>query len=187
MENIPIGLQLALSKTTASIDVRYGPYLSKQAVIDTLGENGMDVLAEGITVGIIESGEIVEYWFKGGIDIDHLVKKQSNAELFTVDLKDIHVEDLIPTHAAKCTFTYDGEATYKIPCVYDDANCVLVSCYIKTELEIINKVYLIAGRNVLNVWADDEIPEWVLPYLPKEVALMLQDVYNALYVNMSEH
>lgn len=83
MKNIPISGQLAISRKTASIDARYGPYNSKAEVMEELGPNKMDVLAEGITVGIrdSETNEIVEYWFKGGTTINHLVKKIQDDDL----------------------------------------------------------------------------------------------------------
>ena len=72
--------QYLLSNPVASLDARYGPYSSKQEAVDTLGDNDLAVLkvgsSNGLTVGIIENGKVVEYWFQGGIDVEHLVPKQ---------------------------------------------------------------------------------------------------------------
>ena len=46
--------------------------------MDALGDNGKDVIVQGLTVGIIENGLIVEYWFRGGTDVGHLVQKESD-------------------------------------------------------------------------------------------------------------
>lgn len=186
MENIPIGLQLGMSKPAASIDARYGPYASKQAVMDALGENGKDVIVQGLTVGIIENGLIVEYWFRGGTDVGHLVQKESDVELTKVDLKGLVADDTISKHAADCEFAYNGEAVYKVPCVYDDTNCVLVYCNLLDSGTLVDKAYLIAGRVILNVWDGNNIPSWAKPYLPKKSANMLSEVYNSLTLKVND-
>ena len=103
MAKIPIGDQIAMSLPAANIDARYGPYESKQEVMDALGENGMDVIAEGITVGIIENNEIVEYWFHEGTDIDHLIKK--------VDLNPIYQQ--LRNHEARITINTENIDTIR--------------------------------------------------------------------------
>lgn len=46
----------------ANIDYKYGPYSSVQEAFDELSD--MEVLAIGLTVGIMTDSGIVEYWFK---------------------------------------------------------------------------------------------------------------------------
>jgi hypothetical protein len=66
---LPYGLKPLVQK--ANIDERYGPYLSiTEALTGTAGTREL-----GLTVGIIEEGEVVEYWFKSGIKDEYLVKK----------------------------------------------------------------------------------------------------------------
>lgn len=76
MADIAIGGRLNCSVKSASVDLKYGPYPSKQAAFETLGEDGMDALAVGLTVGIEEDGKVVEYWFESACEsVDDLVKK----------------------------------------------------------------------------------------------------------------
>lgn len=186
-EAVVVGMPIKVSKRTPNIDFKYGPYLSKEYAHNILGENNMDVIVEGLTIGIIENDNIVEYWYQGGRAFENLVRKNSISDaIISVELKDMAAGTLIPKHASYCTFTFDGEATFVAPCVYDDANCVLVSCRIKRSGIIINKVYLIAGRYILNVWNGDNIPDWVIPYIPKNNAEMLREVYDALSVKINE-
>jgi hypothetical protein len=184
---IPLGGPIQVGASIPNIDVKYGPYTSKQDVIDTLGEEGMDVITQGLTVGIIENKLIVEYWFQGGTDIEHLVKKRSDIELTKVDLKGLVINDTISKHAADCKFVYNGEAVYKVPCVYDNTNCILVYCNLLNNGTLVNKVYLIAGKVILNIWEDNNIPSWVKPYLPKENVNMLTEVYNSLMLKVSDN
>jgi hypothetical protein len=66
---LPYGLKPLVQK--ANIDERYGPYSSiSEALAGTTGTREL-----GLTVGIIEKGEVVEYWFKSGIEDKYLVKK----------------------------------------------------------------------------------------------------------------
>lgn len=75
---VNIGKQVYVGDNVPNIDAKYGPYASKEHAIETLGEDGMDVIAEGLTIGIIKDNKIVEHWFVGGIDIEHLVPKYDN-------------------------------------------------------------------------------------------------------------
>lgn len=81
-KTIAIGKQIHVGRKVASIDAKYGPYESCQAAQDALGSNGADVIAEGLTVGIIDiDGSIVEYWWKGGTSIEYLVRKVNIGEI----------------------------------------------------------------------------------------------------------
>ena len=59
-----------------SIDLRYGPYESVHAA--HLALSGDEVVAVGLTVGIIDGNSIVEYWYQGGTSESNLVQKQSS-------------------------------------------------------------------------------------------------------------
>ena len=64
---------VASKKNLPSIDVRYGPYESVQAAHNALGA----FRSIGLTVGIIDGDNIVEYWYQGGTAQNNLVPKQT--------------------------------------------------------------------------------------------------------------
>lgn len=181
---IPLGGPIQVGASIPSVDAKYGPYASKQDAMDALGEDGMDVICIGLTIGIIEDNNIVEYWFQGGTSITNLVKKGNDDNNIVTELSRFAKGDVIPIHAAKTIFTYNDEAVYKVPCIYDDANCILACCnIIENNIEII-KVYLIAGKNILNVWNDNNIPNWVIPYIPKRNVQILTEIQNTLNIQV---
>jgi hypothetical protein len=55
-----------------NLDARYGPWPSTE---DALVNVPLHMRARGLTVGIIEDGEVVEYWFKEGILNSNLTPK----------------------------------------------------------------------------------------------------------------
>lgn len=64
-------------KYLPSFDAFYGPYESKQEAFDKLSTDKFQ-LCIGKTVGIIEDGKIVEYWFESAYEtVDDLVPKLS--------------------------------------------------------------------------------------------------------------
>jgi hypothetical protein len=67
--NLPYAIQPV--NTLSSIDNRYGPWITCAGALS--GTSGTRCL--GLTVGIIESGAVVEYWFKTGITNTDLVVK----------------------------------------------------------------------------------------------------------------
>lgn len=70
-----IGGTINSTAVTPNLDFKYGPYSSLQEAYDALGPSGIDKIVVGLTVGIIESGEITEYWFKNGTELNNLVEK----------------------------------------------------------------------------------------------------------------
>ena len=179
MTYIPIGNQIQLGRKTASIDAKYGPYASLQAAQEILGENGMDVITVGLTVGIVEDGNIVEYWWQGGTALSNLVKKFEKA-LNPVDLKNLTTGNTIPYTATESLFLYDGEAVNAFSCVHDGANCILVHANIYKNEQTINKVFLIAGRTILGAWNYDNRPAWTDSYIVSAVAGKVSDIYDAI-------
>lgn len=69
------------NESLPSIDALYGPYNSKQAAwtaLSTPNSSGETALVKGKTVGVIEEGSVVEYWFESACNsIDDLVKKNT--------------------------------------------------------------------------------------------------------------
>jgi len=178
MANVPIGGQIQLGAPKANIDAKYGPYASKQDAVDALGEEGMDVICNGLTVGIIEDNKITEYWFQGGVTINHLVKKSSG--LRVVDLKGVTTLFALPAQASLCVFTYNNEKAESIPCVHDGNNLLLVYCNVIDGNEAVDKLYLIAGRSVLNIWNADSAPAWTEYYTTKSQVRAIKDIIDSL-------
>lgn len=68
-------------KYLPNFDWFYGPYVSKEAAFAALSSDKFQMCI-GKTVGIIENGTIVEYWFESACStIDDLVEKNSVSEL----------------------------------------------------------------------------------------------------------
>ena len=55
-------------------DAKYGPFLSVSIAISEIGST---MRYQGLTVGIIENGSLVEYWWKDGVGDNDLVEKTS--------------------------------------------------------------------------------------------------------------
>lgn len=75
MPNFTIANKIEIANPHANLDVLYGPYNSlaeaKATVLSVLRE-------KGLTVGVYESGAVVEYWWKAGTTDAHLVLKQAS-------------------------------------------------------------------------------------------------------------
>lgn len=75
MSNFIIANKIELANPHANLDALYGPYNSlaeaKATVLSVLRE-------KGLTVGVYESGAVVEYWWKAGTTDAHLVLKQAS-------------------------------------------------------------------------------------------------------------
>jgi len=95
---LPFGIRPVVP--IANIDERYGPY---QSIEDALiGTQGTRVI--GLTVGVIENGVVVEYWFKSGISDEDLTlkvveKEQQSTPTYThISLTNYSPnEDIMPT------------------------------------------------------------------------------------------
>lgn len=72
MKTINFLNRIDVKKECADIDALYGPYVSIQAALETIPKNRR---AKGRTVGILQDNKVEEYWFKGGIENNNLVKK----------------------------------------------------------------------------------------------------------------
>lgn len=71
-----------------NVDLRYGPYASVHAAHTALSDD--DVVAVGLTVGIIDGSNIVEYWYQGGTAETNLVPKhQSSGSSFSGSYNDL--------------------------------------------------------------------------------------------------
>ena len=71
------GIQLSAGivvGSNTSVDAKYGPYAD---VATANSEIGSTLRYKGLTVGILVSGSVVEYWYKDGITDSDLVEKSS--------------------------------------------------------------------------------------------------------------
>ena len=75
MPNFTIANKIEIANPHANLDVLYGPYQdlleAKSSVLPVLRE-------KGLTVGVYESGAVVEYWWKAGTTDADLVLKQAS-------------------------------------------------------------------------------------------------------------
>lgn len=173
MANIPVNDRIFVGKKVASIDPKYGPWESIDEAYDALGPENMDVLALGLTVGIIEDGKIVEYWFQGGTEKENLIKKNN---LITVEIKNLNTWDSIPENCSSCSFIYNGVAVYSVPCIYDNANCILVYVHTLDGTEEVTKAYIIAGRTIIATYEENDIPTWIKNYSTEYLASRIDEL-----------
>lgn len=180
-----IGKPILLGSIVPNIDAKFGPYVSKEAAMEALDVNGQDCLCVGLTVGIIEDNKVVEYWFQGGITIEHLVRKDT---ITVIPLDNIVKNDLIQRRCWECIFSYNEEPTYQVPIVYNDSNYLLVSAKITEQNEndnnsttVTQKVWLIRGRQVEEYWDDiSNVPDEIKRYIPSIIASKLYTMEEQL-------
>lgn len=101
----------------ANIDVLYGTYIDRETALAALMPK--TIRKPGRTVGIVEDGSVIEYWFKDGIEDSDLILKQPVVDAYTkieTDAKFINVNSetstilLQPTLTGNVlTLTYKGE------------------------------------------------------------------------------
>lgn len=132
-----------------NVDYMYGPYESVEAAYNALAQEtdniGATALVKGKTVGVIEDGKIVEYWFESdpadataGYQATDLVKKiNAQGDLATVaysgsyndlndkpqqqtviELTDYESNDYINADIRNCKFTWNGSPVCGIKHLY---------------------------------------------------------------------
>lgn len=90
-KKINVGFGILANEKTPNIDYKYGVYASKQEAFDYLGEDGLDVLAVGLTVGIMTENGVEEYWFKSACEsVNDLVKKFNVRDPYQIWLDNGH-------------------------------------------------------------------------------------------------
>lgn len=68
-----ITARINVMEPVPNVDINYGPYASVHEAYEAL--NSVDAIAVGLTVGVIASDGIQEYWFKNGTTENDLVIK----------------------------------------------------------------------------------------------------------------
>lgn len=82
--NTSINNIIICNEPHANLDGYYGPYSSIEEALETLNSETIAGVAYtkravGLTVGILENDEVVEYWFKSGVEDGDLVIKTSES------------------------------------------------------------------------------------------------------------
>lgn len=85
-----LGNQITLKNVNSNVDRDYGPYEDK--TLTEIADLLKDTIQIGKTVGIIEEGKIVEYWWQKVGDGVGFVKKQNFDDIPTITITQI--EDL---------------------------------------------------------------------------------------------
>lgn len=85
-----LGNQITLKNVNSNIDRDYGPYEDK--TLTEISELLKDTIQIGKTIGVIEKGKIVEYWWQKVTDGFEFVKKQNLDDIQTITISQI--EDL---------------------------------------------------------------------------------------------
>lgn len=85
-----LGNQITLKNVNSNIDRDYGPYEDK--TLTEIADLLKDTIQIGKTIGVIEEGKIVEYWWQKEGDGFEFVKKQNLDDIQTITISQI--EDL---------------------------------------------------------------------------------------------
>ena len=80
MANFELANKIKIVNPNANVDSDYGTYAT---ISDACAAIPFELRALGKTVGIIENGSVVEYWWKSGTADANLVKKNNGEETFT--------------------------------------------------------------------------------------------------------
>lgn len=82
-KSIKVGANIKVNEACANVDYKYGIWNSKEEAFEALGENGDDVLAVGLTIGVLEEDGVHEYWFQKACgSVDDLVPKGVDPYIF---------------------------------------------------------------------------------------------------------
>lgn len=82
-----LGNQISLKNKNSNIDRDYGPYEGKS--LTEIGQLLKDTIQIGKTIGVIENGKVVEYWWQegafvkkggGGVDVSGLEDRLNKLE-----------------------------------------------------------------------------------------------------------
>lgn len=114
----PLTKRLVVAKATANLDYLYGPWSSKEEAYSMVPTNFRHI---GRTVGIIENGSVVEYWWKSGIE-DTDLKKKSESMILSLQLIGDSSFDKEEGEAATAQFLVDGGSGVKKAVLYQIVN-----------------------------------------------------------------
>lgn len=87
-----LGNQITLKNVNSNIDRDYGPYEDK--TLTEIAELLKDTIQIGKTIGVIEEGKIVEYWWQKEGDGFEFVLKQNSSSSNISDISDVSIMSL---------------------------------------------------------------------------------------------
>ena len=87
-----LGNQITLKNVNSNIDRDYGPYEDK--TLSEIAELLKDTIQIGKTIGVIEEGKIVEYWWQKEGDGFEFVLKQNSSSSNISDISDASIMSL---------------------------------------------------------------------------------------------
>ena len=109
----------------SNVDYNYGPY---NTVEDAVFAIPSVIREKGLTVGVLLDGNVIEYWWKSGIQDSDLVIKSSNAGTIPIyeNVDDVPPtgDTTIPTNVllvddAFTPFTFDEEKEMMMQAIYE--------------------------------------------------------------------
>lgn len=87
-----LGNQITLKNVNSNIDRDYGPYEDK--TLTEIADLLKDTIQIGKTIGVIEEGKIVEYWWQKEGDGFEFVLKQNSSSSNISDISDASIMSL---------------------------------------------------------------------------------------------
>ena len=87
-----LGNQITLKNVNSNIDRDYGPYEDK--TLSEIAELLKDTIQIGKTIGVIEEGKIVEYWWQKEGEGFEFVLKQNSSSSNISDISDASIMSL---------------------------------------------------------------------------------------------
>ena len=87
-----LGNQITLKNVNSNIDRDYGPYEDK--TLTEIAELLKDTIQIGKTIGVIEEGKIVEYWWQKEGEGFEFVLKQNSSSSNISDISDASIMSL---------------------------------------------------------------------------------------------
>lgn len=87
-----LGNQITLKNVNSNVDRDYGPYEGKS--LSEIAELLKDTIQIGKTIGVIEEGKIVEYWWQKVDTSFEFVPKQVSGQPNIEDIPESSIQDL---------------------------------------------------------------------------------------------
>ncbi len=86
MENtFRLAQRVEITNPVPDVDVRYGLYNNKEEAISSIPKK---LRSEGLCVGVLESGKVVEYWWRAGVEDNDLVPRDLIDEAYLQSVED---------------------------------------------------------------------------------------------------
>lgn len=108
----PLVNRVGVTNPYAAVDARYGPWNTRN---DALTSFNAGLRSQGLTVGIIESEKVVEYWYRDGVSDENLILKSSGIDISTyLPLSGGNITGNLNVFGVLSGSNVDGENSLKI-------------------------------------------------------------------------